>query len=72
MLTRRSSWLSGPTGLPQLGYVPMTNPLNGRCATVSGGGADFIKTSTASGMLGRDDASKFQSVVFSVLEASSF
>ena len=44
--------LPWPTGPPAPGYVPKTNPLNGRWATVTGGDAEFIKKSIASGMLG--------------------
>ena len=43
--------LSWPTGLPAPGYVPKTNPLNRRWETVSGGDAEFIMKSIASGML---------------------
>ena len=52
--------LPWPTGLPALGYVPKTNPLNGRWLTVTGGDAEFIKKSIASGMLGSAEASKIQ------------
>ena len=52
--------LPWPTGLPAPGYVPKTNPLNGRWVTVTGGGAEFIKKSIASGMLGSAEASKIQ------------
>ena len=48
------------TGLPAPGYVPKTNPLNGRWVTASGGDAEFIKKSIASGMLGSAEASKIQ------------
>ena len=52
--------LPWPTGLPAPGYVPKTNPLNGRWVTVTGGDAEFIKKSIASGMLGGAEASKIQ------------
>ena len=49
--------------LPTPGCVPKTNPLNGRCVTVTGGDAEFIKKSIASGMLGSAEASKIQADV---------
>ena len=52
--------LPWPTGLPAPGYVPKTNPLNGRWVTVTGCDAEFIKKSIASGMLGSAEASKIQ------------
>ena len=52
--------LPWPRGLPAPGYVPKTNPLNGRWVTVTGGDAEFIKKSIASGMLGSAEASKIQ------------
>ena len=52
--------LPWPTGLPAPGYVPKTNPLSGRWVTVTGGDAEFIKKSIASGMLGSALASKIQ------------
>ena len=52
--------LPWPTGLPAPGYVPKTNPLNGRWVTVTGSDAEFIKKSIASGMLGSAEASKVQ------------
>ena len=55
--------LPWPTGLPAPGYVPKTNPLNGRWVTVTGGDAEFIKKSIASGMLGSAEASKIQADV---------
>ena len=45
---------------PRSGYVPKTNPWNGRWVTVTGGDAEFIKKSIASGMLGSAEASKIQ------------
>ena len=55
--------LPWPTGLPAPGYVPETNPLNGRWVTVTGGDAEFIKKSIASGMLGSAEASKIEADV---------
>ena len=52
--------LPWPTGLPAPGYVPKTNPLNGRWVTVTRGDAEFIKKSIACGMLGSAEASKIQ------------
>merc|ERR1712242_590630 len=50
--------LPWPAGLPEPGYVPKTNPLNGRWITVSGGQAAFIKKCIEDGMLGAAEAHK--------------
>merc|ERR1719414_2647349 len=50
--------LPWPAGLPEPGYVPKTNPLNGRWITISGGQAEFIKKAIESGMLGAAEAHK--------------
>merc|ERR1719361_426178 len=50
--------LPWPAGCPEPGYVPQTNPLNGRWITISGGQKEFIKESIKSGMLGAAEARK--------------
>ena len=52
--------LPWPTVLPAPGYVPKTNPLNGRWVIVTEGDAELIKKSIMSGMLGSAEASKIQ------------
>merc|ERR1719502_2362435 len=52
-----------PAGTPEPGYVPKTNPLTGRWITVTGGDAEFIKKSIATGMLGGAEAAKIQADV---------
>mmetsp|Transcript_39014 Transcript_39014/g.112639 ORF Transcript_39014/g.112639 Transcript_39014/m.112639 type:complete len:485 (+) Transcript_39014:67-1521(+) len=50
--------LPWPAGCPHPGYVPKTNPLNGRWITISGGQKEFIKTAIDTGMLGAAEARK--------------
>jgi len=50
--------LPWPTGLPEPGYVPKTDPLHGRWITVSGGQKEFIKAAIKSGMLGKAESDK--------------
>jgi len=50
--------LPWPTGLPEPGYVPKTDPLHGRWITVQGGQKEFIKAAIKAGMLGKAEADK--------------
>ena len=50
--------LPWPAGCPHPGYVPKTNPLNGRWITLSGGQKEFIKKAIEGGMLGAAEAHK--------------
>jgi len=55
--------LPWPAGLPHPGFVPKTNPLNGRWITLTGGDAEFVKKAIATGMLGNAEAKKIQADV---------
>jgi len=55
--------LPWPAGLPHPGFVPKTNPLNGRWITVTGGDAEFVKKAIASGMLGDAEGKKIKADV---------
>ena len=53
--------LPWPTGFPAPGYVPKTNPLNGRWSTVSGGDAVTVTTEPK---LSTDSEGKVSSISF--------